>query len=373
MRDGHIFLNGGYPRLWGDQGDRTYCNLVLPADYSDPDVMRVGEDYYLAVSTFQQSGGVDILHSKDLVNWETVGHALEDVSKLGPHFNWDRMNNYGAGVFAPSLHYHDGQFWVFVNCYRGEAFWRATAKDPSGPWDARQLEDQYGRPLRIEPWTDPDAFWDDDGQAYLAAAYLGTHSLYLFRMSPDGTRLLDADVDNLPDSGMIFYQIEGTEGNKIFKRNGYYYLFNVDFQGRSPAGRGGYGKRSRHLYGTKEDGTPGGPGDIGRYEVFLLGHQFPSQGGFVDTPEGAWYFLGQYDDGGAAGRRVHLVTVHWLNDWPYMGELENGMPTGEMVRRHAKPVQGFPVCIPQGSDDLRAGLCRHAGIGTTSPVKGIGL
>ncbi|MGO4541633.1 family 43 glycosylhydrolase [Paenibacillus sp. 2TAB19] len=216
MRDKHRFINAGFPSKWGDQGDGTYCNPILPADYSDPDVVRVGEDYFMAVSTFQQSGGVDILHSKDLVNWQTVSHAIPDVGILGPRFRWDHINNYGAGVFAPSIHYVNGKFRVYVNCYKGEGFFSATAEEAVGPWEVRQLEDKNGKPMRAEPWTDPDVFWDDNGEAYMAAAYLGTHSLYLFRMSPDGTRLLDADVDNLPQSGTIFYQIEGTEGNKIF-------------------------------------------------------------------------------------------------------------------------------------------------------------
>ncbi|MGO4373962.1 family 43 glycosylhydrolase [Paenibacillus sp. MCAF20] len=174
MRDKHRFINAGFPSKWGDQGDGTYCNPILPADYSDPDVVRVGEDYFMAVSTFQQSGGVDILHSKDLVNWQTVSHAIPDVGILGPRFRWDHINNYGAGVFAPSIHYVNGKFRVYVNCYKGEGFFSATAEEAVGPWEVRQLEDKNGKPMRAEPWTDPDVFWDDNGEAYMAAAYLGT-------------------------------------------------------------------------------------------------------------------------------------------------------------------------------------------------------
>ncbi|MCW3790228.1 glycoside hydrolase 43 family protein [Paenibacillus sp. LS1] len=348
----HRYINSGFPQPWGDQGNGRYCNPVLPGDYSDADVVRVGDDYYLASSTFQNSGGVVILHSKDLVNWKTISYAIKHVSVLGPKFNWDQMDNYGHGIFAPSIHYHEGVFRVYVNCYKGEGFFVATAKQAEGPWQVNQLKDKNGKLLRVEPWTDPDAFWDDDGKAYLAAAYLGTHSLYIFQMSPDGAHLLDVDVDDLPGSGTIFYQIEGTEGNKIFKHNGYYFLFNVDFQGRSPAGRGGYIKRSRHLYGTMPDGSAGGPGDLGSYDIRFMGHQFPSQGAFIDTPDGKWYFIGQYDDGGVAGRKVHLIPVTWIDDWPYFGEIEHGFPNGRMTWEAPKPVQGHPVEQPQGSDEF---------------------
>ena len=119
----------------GDMGDGTYRNPVLAADYSDPCVIRVGNDYYMATSTFQMSPGVTILHSRDLVNWETVGAAIADVSKLGPEFNWDRMNRYGLGVYAPTLRHHDGKFWVFVNCYSGEGFYVATAVKAGRPME----------------------------------------------------------------------------------------------------------------------------------------------------------------------------------------------------------------------------------------------
>jgi beta-xylosidase len=116
---------------WGDQGDGTYRNPIIAGDYSDPDIVRVGDDYYMVSTTFQLSPGVSILHSKDLVNWESLGGVIQDVSQLGPELNWDRMNRYNEGVYAPSLRYHDSKFWVFVNCHSGEGFFCCTATNPA--------------------------------------------------------------------------------------------------------------------------------------------------------------------------------------------------------------------------------------------------
>src|ERR1035438_7586752 len=98
---------------WGDQGDGTYRNPVLPADYSDLDCIRVGSDYYAISSTFQYSPGMVILHSKDLVNWRILGHVIDDVTQIGPELNWDRKNRYGRGVWAGAICHHGGKFWVY--------------------------------------------------------------------------------------------------------------------------------------------------------------------------------------------------------------------------------------------------------------------
>lgn len=103
---------GDWPR-WGDQGDGTYRNPVLPSDYSDLDCIRVGSDYYAISSTFQYSPGMVILRSKDLVNWRIIGHVVDDVTQIGPELNWDRMDRYGRGVWAGAIRHHDGKFWVY--------------------------------------------------------------------------------------------------------------------------------------------------------------------------------------------------------------------------------------------------------------------
>jgi beta-xylosidase len=348
---------------WGDQGDGTYRNPVIAADYSDPDPLRVGNDYYMVASTFEMSPGVSVLHSRDLVNWESIGGAIPDVSQLGPNFNWDRMNVYNEGVYAPSLRFHDGKFWVFVNCHSGEGFYCCTAKNPAGPWTVTQIQDKNGKPLRTHGWTDPCPLWDDDGKAYLASSRPnGQWFGYLFQMTPDGTQLLDADVDKMnqdvnvpyafPDGGTVFSPFHSTEGNKLFKRNGYYYLQHIEFLDGGH-GRGTYIMRSQNIYGTKEDGTPGKPGDPGNYDVVKFGDDIPGQGGFVDTPDGRWFWIGQINRMDTDGRKPYLIPVTWIDDWPVPGaDIQD--KKGKMVWQAKKPIDGQPIHLPQGSDEFNS-------------------
>ena len=118
---------------WGDQRNGTYRNPVLPADYSDIDCIRVGDDYYAMSSTFQFSPGVVILHSRDLVNWMIAGHAVADLTEIGPEMNWDRMSSYGRGVWAGSLGYHAGRFEVYFGT-PDEGYFMTTATNVAGPW-----------------------------------------------------------------------------------------------------------------------------------------------------------------------------------------------------------------------------------------------
>ena len=346
---------------WGDQGDSTFRNPILAADYSDPDVIRVGEDFYMIASTFEASPGIPVLHSKDLVNWESIGAVFKDVSKLGPDFNWDTMNRYGKGIFAPSIRYHDGKFWIFVNCHSGEGFYMATAKNPAGPWTVTQIKDKNGKPLRTGGWTDPCPFWDDDGKAYLASSRPGSQWWfgYLFEMTPDGAQLLDADVEKMkvngvkyayPEGGTLFSPFHSTEGHKLYKRNGYYYLVHIEFTDKGQ-GHGTYVMRSKNFYGTKPDGTPGKPGDPGKYDILKFGKEIPGQGGLVDTPDGRWFWLAQFNRYGSDGRTPHLVPVTWMDDWPVPG-VDIKDKQGKMVWQMKKPILGQPIQFPQGSDEF---------------------
>src|SRR5688500_3279645 len=163
----------------------TYTNPIIDADYSDPDVIRVGDNYYLTASSFNCIPGLPILHSKDLVNWKLIGHALQEQP---PRDVFDRPQH-GNGVWAPSIRFHNNHFYIF---YGDPDFgiYMVKARNAAGPWS---------RPLlirRARGWIDPAPFWDDDGNAYLVHAWANSRSgiksiLTINRMSLDGTKLLD--------------------------------------------------------------------------------------------------------------------------------------------------------------------------------------
>ena len=167
-------------KIWGDQGNGMYVNPVIPSDYSDIDCIRVGEDYYAISSTFQFSPGMTLLHSKDLVNWEICCNIVEDLTQIGEALNWTVMDRYARGIWAGTLRYHDGRFYLYFGT-PDEGFFMTSSTRPEGPWEPLT-------PLMREAgWDDCTVMWDEDGKAY----FVGTHfadgyKTYLFVMSPDG-------------------------------------------------------------------------------------------------------------------------------------------------------------------------------------------
>src|SRR5439155_9640228 len=144
-----------------DQGDGTFRNPILYADYSDPDVVRDGEDFYLVASSFNCTPALPILHSRDLVNWTIVNHALDNLPNPRGVFDKPR---HGEGVWAPAIRKHDEKFWIFFPM-PDEGIYVTTADDPSGQWSEPHLLIE-GKGL-----IDPCPLWDDDGKAYLVHAY----------------------------------------------------------------------------------------------------------------------------------------------------------------------------------------------------------
>jgi beta-xylosidase len=317
---------------YGDQGDGTYRNPVLCADYSDPDVVRQGEDFFLTASSFNCSPGLPILHSRDLVNWDLIGYALERVPLPG----YDRPQH-GKGVWAPAIRYHAGRFWIFFGT-PDEGIFVTTAEHPKGPWSELHGV-RAGKGL-----IDPCPFWDDDGSAWLIRAQAGSRCdgvnslLTLHRMKPDGSALLD-DGEVIIDGRNAHPTVEGP---KFYKRNGFYYIF-------APVGgvRGGWQTifRSRSVRGPYEHRV-----------VLLQGNgpiNGPHQGAWVDTAMGEDWFL-HFQDRGALGRVLHLQPVKWENDWPIMGEATRGRDVREPVLQHEKPrtAQPSPILRPPTSDDF---------------------
>lgn len=321
---------------WGDQGDGTYRNPILPGDFSDPDVIRVGSDYYLIISTFQYSPGMALLHSKDLVNWKYLSHCFSDLTQLGPELNWNRMNRYNRGVYAGSLRYHDGKFWMFTTTL-DEGVFMTTAEKPEGPWTpAHKMWDRKGV-------DDNCPFWDDDGQAYMLFSTPGNKwYTRIVKMSPDG-KSVDPSTERVLDAHQT------SEGNKIYKFNGYYYIFHNQCEFVGPddniTERIGVFMRSKNIWGPYEK------------RVVLRGRRTPglddepNQGGLVQTEKGDWWFITHQGRGSVNGRPCSLLPVKWVDGWPVLGEPDE-LGIGTITWSGKKPVTGFPAHAPQASDDF---------------------
>jgi beta-xylosidase len=309
-----------------------YRNPVLFADYSDPDVIRDGDDFYLVASSFHFVPGVPILHSKDLVHWEISGHVVPRLT-MNPAYDMIGGTRYAGGVWAPSVRFHKGLFYLYFPT-PDEGIFVSTAPKMTGPWSAPQAV------LSGRGYEDPCPFWDDNGDAYLVHSKLGAGPLILHRMSADGKHLLDAgkvivdDPVNLPT----------LEGPKFYKRHGWYYIF---------APMGGVGKgsqavlRSRNIYGPYEHRIV-----LAQGKTSVNG---PHQGGWVDGTDGRGWFV-HFQQRGSHGRIVWLEPLRWENDWPSVGTAPAGVGTGEPVEEYALPAHVAAIAdyTPQTSDDFSA-------------------
>lgn len=314
-----------------DLGDGTYKNPILYADYSDPDVIRVGSDFFMVASSFCNTPAIPLLHSKDLVNWKLVNYIVDKI----PYPDYE-VPAHGRGVWAPSIRYHDNKFWV---CFPmpDEGIFMSTATDPFGKWSEPFLVREG------KGWIDPCPLWDEDGNAYLVSAFarsrIGFKSIiHVSPMKPDGTGLLDEGRHVF--DGNIGH--ETIEGPKFYKRNGYYYIF-------APAGGVATGwqtiLRSKNIYGPYED------------KIVL--HQGntpvngPHQGAWVELESGEHWFI-HFQDVGACGRIVHLQPMRWEDDWPVMGEDINNDGIGEPVLVYKKPEVGgvYPIEVPAAGDEF---------------------
>jgi beta-xylosidase len=315
-----------------DNGDGTYRNPIIHADYSDPDAIRVNDDYYLVASSFNCVPGLPILHSKDLVNWEIIGHAL----RRQPPEETFRKPQHGNGVWAPAIRYHNGEFYIFYpDPDRG--IYLVKAPDAAGPWSEPILVKQ------AKGWIDPCPLWDSDGKAYLVSAMAASRSgiksiLIVSRMSEDGTKLLD-------DGAIVFDghdQNPTIEGPKFYRRNDYYYIF-------APAGGVENGwqlvLRSKNVYGPYEARKV-----LAQGKTAING---PHQGAWVETQTNESWFI-HFQDKGAYGRIVHLQPMKWAADWPVIGIDPDGDGVGEPVLSYKKPNVGrsWPAVTPSDSDDF---------------------
>jgi beta-xylosidase len=312
------------------QGNTTYRNPVLFADYSDPDVIRDGDNYYLVSSTFAFVPGIPILQSNDLVHWTILGHVLPRI-EIDPQYDMVGGNRYGRGVWAPSIRKHNGLFYVYFPT-PDEGIFVSTAKKIAGPWS---------KPVAVIAQAgleDPCPFWDDDGTAYLVHSKKGAGPLILNRMAPDGMSVLDDGKEIVRDPK----ELPTLEGPKMYKRDGYYYIF-APFGGVSTGSQ--VVLRSRSIYGPYEHRVV-----LAQGTTKVNG---PHQGGYVESQDGKGWFI-HFQSRGAHGRIVYLEPVRWEDDWPIMGDAPAGATVGQPVSEWTVPAHPGKDSEqkPQSSDDF---------------------
>jgi len=319
-------------KVWvSDNGDGSFKNPVINADYSDPDAIRVGEDFYMISSSFSHVPGIPILHSKDLVNWTIIGYALP---RLTPNLHYDSVQH-GGGIWAPSIRFHAGEFFIY---YPDPDFgiYVIRTKNIRGPWSDPVLV-EGGKGL-----IDPCPLWDDDGRVYLVHAYAGSRAgiksiIVIKELNATGTKTIGNAVlvyDGHENDPTI-------EGPKLYKRSGYYYIF-------APAGGVTKGwqlaLRSKNIYGPYE-----------RKIVMDQGNSTtngPHQGAWVNTTTGEDWFL-HFQDKAAYGRVVHLQPMKWAYNWPVIGRDDDNDGKGEPVLTFKKPNVGksYPIkTLPDGDE-----------------------
>ena len=323
-------------QVWSpDNGDGTYNNPVINADYSDPDVCvgPSGEDYYMTASSFQCTPGLPILHSRDLVNWEIVGYALKSLyegdCKLTEHFS---QVQHGNGVWAPSIRYHQGEYYI----YWGDpdhGVYMVKTKDPAGEWEKPVCV------IRGKGYIDTTPLWDEDGRCYLVNGWANSRSkfasvLTVREMSADGTRTIGQPVIVFDGNGT---ENRTCEGPKFYKRDGWYWIM-------CPAGGVPEGfqlaMRSKSPYGPYEAKKV-----LQQGKTAING---PHQGAWVHTKYGEDWFL-HFQDKEAYGRVMHLNPVDWSTGWPIMGK------KGEPVATYKKPKSSSKVVVnPVESDEFNA-------------------
>ena len=333
---------------WGDQGDGTYRNPILNADYPDVDVEQLGDTYYMISSKQHMSPGMVILESKDMVNWRTIGHVWDKLS-WDPKYDWSRMDGYRFGVWAGDLAYHDGR-WYCYQIDTTNGLYMSSAADIRGPWTEPRLM------LKKTRWTDPAVYWDDAAkQAYLVCNFgggPGGNQIKLFKMSFDGRQLLD--------KGTVIHRGSGAEAAKIYRIDGRWYIFLAQWfrpDPRRPSDMASSGDRKQLVLRSKTESI------YGPYEVKVVYERGNgvirscSQGALMKAPDGSWWYTHQLIQNIPApfqGRPQMLQPVKWVDGWPMIGKDVDGDGIGEPILHHSKPIQGKPITAPPTDDEFDA-------------------
>ena len=295
----------------------TYTNPVIPGFYSDPSVIRVGDDYYLITSTFEYFPGVPVFHSKDLVNWKQIGHAIHRTDQLPD----------GLNIFAATLRYNDGLFYMITTNIGGKGNFFVTAEDPAGPWSD---------PIWVNvPGIDPDLFFDDDGKVYTIGS-----SFELYEIDPKTGEILE-------DHGQVWATTGGryAEAPHIYKKDGWYYLMAAE--GGTEEAHSETIARSHNIAGPYYSN----PANPILTHVNAAGQQKPIQGlghgDMVQASDGSWWMVFHgyrtVAQGGihhTLGRETCLAPVSWpKNGWPQVNG--NGTIDVEM-RTPTLPLKPWP-------------------------------
>ena len=330
--------SGYKSQVWSpDNGDGTFTNPVINADYSDPDVCvgASGEDFYLTASSFSHLPGLPILHSKDLVNWQIVNHAIKAL----PPYDRYNVPQHGNGVWAPSIRYNQNNQLYYI--YWGDpdlGVFVTTAKDPEGEWTEPKCI------ISGKGMIDTCPLWDEDGRCYLVNGWANSRCqfnsvLTVREMTPDGMQAISDPVIVFDGNGT---NDRTSEGPKFYKRDGWYWIMNP--AGGVPIGHQ-LAMRSRSPFGPYESKTVLAQGDTN-----ING---PHQGAWVHLKSGEDWFL-HFQDKEAYGRVVWLEPVKWIDGWPAMGEKVGKVKAygklekycGQPVLTYKKPKVNVPVNVP---------------------------
>ena len=335
-----VFSLSSFAQSWtADNGNGTYTNPLFYDEFSDPDILRVGDDFYLAGTTMHSVPGLVILHSKDLVNWENVSYCFDRFDFPDDKFSLkNHQEIYGQGVWAPAIRYANGQFYVFTNI-NGKGLQCYTSEKIEGPWKHHNMQGNI---------YDLSVLFDDDGKIYAIHKYGEVHCTELKTDMSGPVEGTDRVI--IPEGNGV------GEGHHIYKIDGMYYIISTDYQ---PNGRT-LCSRSKNIWGPYEtrvitaDETFGYAG-VGRtkvpktekYRIGSDGAKFSiipaspdatgcdnaHQGGIVQATDGSWWAL-LMQDFHSIGRTVCLLPVTWKDGWPMIG-LEGNL--GRAPRTWFKP------------------------------------
>lgn len=332
------------PVSWtADNGNGTFTNPLFYDEFSDPDIIRVGDDYYLAGTTMHCTPGLVVLHSRDLVNWEFLSYCFDRFDN-GPEFDLtDGKEAYGQGIWAPCIRYHDGKFYIFSNI-NGHGMQVFIADNPAGPWEHKDMGGNI---------YDLSVLFDDDGKIYAVYKYDEVRAI---EIKPDFSGYVEGSERVIIPAGNAM-----GEGHHIYKIDGKYYILSADY---SPMGRMQCA-RADSLFGPYETAVVSMRESLGTELAHFtrnvgLGSSVPApgfefvitkdnpdrlgcatlhQGGIVQLPNGDWWGVSMLDFN-SVGRTTCLSPVTWVDGWPYFG-LEGNL--GRSPRTWVKPATGADV------------------------------